>query len=96
MKIVVTGSLGNISKPLVQELLQKGHEVIIISSSADKKKDIEALGAIAAIGSLQDTGFLVDTFSGADVVYAMIPPNFAATDPLAHYEVIGNSYAKSN
>ena len=32
MKTVVTGSLGNISKPLVQELLQKGHDVTVISS----------------------------------------------------------------
>ncbi|RQO74354.1 NAD-dependent dehydratase [Pedobacter sp. KBW06] len=95
MKIIVTGSLGNISKPLAQELLQKGHEVIIISTSADKKGDIEALGAIAAIGSLQNTQFLTDTFIGADVVYAMIPPNFAVQDPLAYYELVGNSYAKA-
>ncbi|HEK20577.1 NmrA family NAD(P)-binding protein [Mucilaginibacter sp.] len=95
MKIVVTGSLGNISKPLTQTLLQKGYEVIVISSSADKKVDIEALGAIAAIGSLQDTDFLTATFRGADVVYAMIPPNFAAADPLAHYDAIGNSYAQA-
>jgi uncharacterized protein YbjT (DUF2867 family) len=95
MKIVVTGSLGNISKPLALTLLQKGHEVTVISSSADKIKDIEALGAIAAIGSLTDTDFLTETFNGADVLYAMIPPNFATADPLSHYESIGNSYAKA-
>ena len=43
MKIVVTGSLGNISKPLTKELVQKGNQVSVITSKQDKKKDIEAL-----------------------------------------------------
>ena len=32
MKIIVTGSLGNISKPLTVGLIQKGHKVTVISS----------------------------------------------------------------
>ncbi len=71
MNIVLTGSLGNISKPLAQELVQKGHTVTVISSKAEKTKDIEALGANAAIGKMQDTGFLSATFKGADIVYLM-------------------------
>ena len=31
MKIVVTGSLGHISKPLTEELIKKGHSVTIVS-----------------------------------------------------------------
>ena len=43
MKIVVTGSLGNISKPLTQELVEKGHEVtgISISGEAIGKPDLK-------------------------------------------------------
>lgn len=37
MNIVVTGSLGNISKPLTQELVQKRHSVTIISSKAGRQ-----------------------------------------------------------
>jgi len=74
MKIIVTGSLGHISQPLTEELLQKGNTVTVISSNVEKQKDIEALGAIAAIGSLEDVGFLTATFSGADAAYCMIPP----------------------
>jgi uncharacterized protein YbjT (DUF2867 family) len=83
MKIVVTGSLGNISKPLTKELVQKGNQVIVITSKQDKKKDIEALGATAAIGSIEDVAFLTKTFSGADAVYTMMPPFNAkfAEDP---------------
>jgi uncharacterized protein YbjT (DUF2867 family) len=71
MKIVITGSLGNISKPLAQVLVQKGHSVTVISSKAERKKDIEAIGAAAAIGTMSDAGFLADTFEGADIVYVM-------------------------
>ena len=77
MEIVVTGSLGNISKPLAQKLIKNKHSVTIISSSADRKNEIEAIGAKAAIGSLQDAAFLTSIFNGSDVVYAMIPPNFS-------------------
>lgn len=71
MKIVVTGSLGHISKPLAKELISKGHEVTIISSNTNRRQAIEAMGAIAAIGTMQDSTFLTETFRGADVVYVM-------------------------
>ncbi len=71
MKIIVTGSLGHIGKPLTQELVQKGHEVTVISSNPERQKEIEELGAKAAIGTMEDADFLSATFAGADVVYAM-------------------------
>ena len=48
MKVIVTGSLGNIGKPLATELVQKGHQVTVISRNTEKQKEIEALGARAA------------------------------------------------
>ena len=74
MKIIVTGSLGRISQPLTKELAQKGHTITVISSNPEKQKDIEALSATAAIGSLEDVDFLTATFTGADAVYCMVPP----------------------
>ena len=50
MKIIITGSLGHISKPLTKELLQKGYSLTVITSKAEKQKEIEALGAKAAVG----------------------------------------------
>ncbi|MBS1523863.1 MAG: NAD(P)H-binding protein [Bacteroidetes bacterium] len=73
MKIIVTGSLGNISKPLATELVQQGHEVTVISSKTGKQFEIEALGATAAIGSVKDVDFLISTFKGADAIYCMEP-----------------------
>jgi len=74
MNIAITGSLGNISKPLAIELVQKGHSVTVISSQPERKQEIEALGAKAAIGKIQDLSFLKDTFEGQDTVYCMLPP----------------------
>ena len=77
MKITLTGSLGNISKPLTEILVKNCHEVTVISSDSKKTNDIEALGAKAAIGSVSDTAFLTEAFKGADAIYAMVPPNWA-------------------
>jgi len=71
MKIVLTGSLGNIGKTLALLLLQQGHDITVISSSAKRIRDIEALGAKAAIGKMQDVNFLTEAFAGADLVYLM-------------------------
>jgi len=98
MKIVLTGSLGNISKPLTAELVQRGHSVTVISSNPDKRPAIEALGATAAIGSVSDVAFLTRTFTGADGVYCMVPPNYytdKTLDPLEHYNEVGNAYSQA-
>ncbi|MFD2287950.1 NAD(P)H-binding protein [Pedobacter petrophilus] len=98
MKIIITGSLGHISQPLTEELVQKGHSVTVISSNAERQQDIEAVGATAAIGSLHDVEFLTQTFTGADAVYTMVPPgnymdhNF---DLLAYYKGLGEKYANA-
>lgn len=80
MKYIITGSLGNISRPVVEQLVAAGHQVTVITSGTHKVKEIEAIGATAAVGSVEDAAFVSDTFKGADAVYLMIPPNFAVTD----------------
>ena len=95
MKITLTGSLGNISKPLAKQLIAAGHQVTIISSNADKKNEIEQLGATAAIGLITDVDFLSEAFSGADAIYTMVPPNFGATNYRQYVGSIGQNYAEA-
>lgn len=98
MKVVVSGSLGHISKPLAKELIAKGHSVTIISSKADRQKDIEGIGAKAAIGTIDDAGFLAATFNGADIVYTMVPPiNFfdPNIDIIAYYIQLANNFKQA-
>lgn len=83
MQIVLTGSLGRIGKPLTQSLVKNGHSVTVITSKIERQIEIEAIGAKAAIGSMQDVDFLTTTFKGADVVYLMIA-----------WDAIGNIFDK--
>lgn len=93
MNIILTGSLGNISKPLATALAQQGHAVTVISSKPDRQPEIEALGAAAAIGKVEDVDFLTATFAGADAVYLMVPPHFAVADSRAYHQQVGRNYA---
>jgi len=95
MNIIVTGSLGNISKPLTQILLGQGHTVTVISSDPKKLADIETLGAKAAIGSMADIDFLIKTFTGADAVYAMIPLSFTEPDLGVYFRRMAQNYRQA-
>ena len=95
MKITTTGSLGNVAKPLVRKLISAGHEVTVITSSEDRKSEIEALGAKAAVGSISDTAFLIDAFKTADAVYTMMPPAMGASNMIQNIEAAGRAYAEA-
>ena len=98
MKITVTGSLGHIGITLTEILMEKGAELKVISSNPERKKSIEEFGATAAIGSLEDVGFLVENFKGAAAVFTMVPPNNyfdPNLDLIAYYKRLGENYAKA-
>ena len=101
MKIVLTGSLGNIGKPLAAELVQKGHSVTVICINKERVPAIEALGAKALIGSMFDVDFLSEAFNGADIVYLMETMEAAGDmfdkniDFIATISQIGLNYKKA-
>ena len=95
MKIVVTGSLGNISRPLTEILVRQGHTVTVVSSDTKKQAAIKNLGAAPAIGSITDAVFLTDTFKGADAVYAMIPLSFTEPDLGGYFRRAAQNYARA-
>ena len=92
MNITLTGSLGNISKPLAKTLIENSHHVTLISSDPAKTGHIEALGAKAAIGSISDTAFLAGAFQGADAIYTMVPPNWTVKNYRAYIARTGQHY----
>ncbi len=89
---VITGSLGHISQPIVKSLKAEGHQVKVISSNANNKSKIEALGAEALIGSVIDADFINTAFNGADAVYLMIPPNWSANNWLEYQKLVADNY----
>ncbi|NML41532.1 NAD(P)H-binding protein [Chitinophaga sp. G-6-1-13] len=95
MKITITGSLGNVSRQLAANLINKGHQVTIISQDANKAAQIAAMGAVAAIGSVKDIAFLTSAFKGADAVYTMVPPLAASEDYYEDVAVIAANYRQA-
>ena|SRR5579872_7413854 len=92
MKYVITGAAGHISKPLALHLLKTGHQVTVIGRNANNLATLVEAGAKAAIGMVDDIDFLAKTFTGADAIYTMVPPNFAVTDWKAAIEQVGKNY----
>lgn len=92
MNYVITGSLGHISKPVVQQLVQAKHQVTVITSRAENAAAIEALGATAAVGLVEDAVFISNTFKGADAVYLMIPPKWTVDNWYAYQQQVADNY----
>jgi uncharacterized protein YbjT (DUF2867 family) len=95
MKIIITGSLGNVAKPLAQQLIAEGHDITVISSNESKKSEIESLGAQAAIGSITDLDFLVESFKNADAAFLMTPPNMGGVNIVENTINAGKNYAEA-
>ncbi len=65
------------------------------ATNSQKIKDIEALGAKAAIGTVSDTVFLTSAFKGADAIYTMMPPNWSVNNYLQYISETGKNYAEA-
>jgi uncharacterized protein YbjT (DUF2867 family) len=95
MRYAITGAGGNISKVLVQKLLDFGHEVIVIGRSKEHLEELVKSGADPAIGTIEDVEFVRKAFEGADAVYTMCPPVIDTTDMAGYSERIGKNYKES-
>jgi uncharacterized protein YbjT (DUF2867 family) len=92
---VITGSIGHISKPIVEALIKAGKNVTVITSTADRVKTIESLGAKAVVGDVANEAFVKDAFKGAEVVYTMIPPIWETNNWRASQNEIGRNYTQA-
>ena len=89
--LVITGATGKTGSKLAEVLIEKGHTIRVIGRDAGKLKGLTAKGAEAAVGDMADTAFLTKAFSGADAVFALIPPNFGVADFRAYQDAIGKN-----
>ncbi|ADB36261.1 NAD(P)H-binding protein [Spirosoma linguale] len=79
MNYVITGSLGHTGKPITEGLIKAGHQVTVITSKPETAEAIEALGARAAVGSVEDAAFVTEAFAGAQAVYLLVPGKWGVT-----------------
>ena len=92
MKYVITGGAGHISGLIAEKLLAAGKDVTVVGRNAEHLKGLTDKGAKAAIGSVEDAQFVKQTFADADVVYTMIPPNYATDNYRAYQQKVGHIY----
>src|SRR4030095_8117125 len=88
-KYVVIGASGHTGKVVAEVLLEAGKSVTVVSRKAENVKQLSNAGAQVAVGLLEDARFLTGVFEGAEGIYAMITPNFAASDIRAYYNETG-------
>lgn len=93
--IAITGATGNIGSKIATELLSRGHKVRCIARTAQNLLPLSDQGAEVAAVSLAQTDLLTRAFSGAEAVFAMIPPNYEAPDFIAYQDMIGASIAEA-
>ncbi len=93
--IVITGASGHIGSKIAASLLLQGQKVRCVARTAEKLEEFADKGAEVSTISLADTSSLIKAFSGADTVFAMIPPNYNAPDFRAYQNAIGASLAEA-
>lgn len=81
MRVFVTGASGHIGAPVTAELLAAGHEVVGLARSDESAAKIEAAGAVARRGDLDDLDGLKEAASEADgVIHLAFRHDLMATD----------------
>jgi nucleoside-diphosphate-sugar epimerase len=66
MKVFVAGASGAVGKPVVRELIGRGHEVVGMTSSDSKRSVLEELGASAVVGDVFDAQGVAELVRAAE------------------------------
>lgn len=95
MKIAVTTPTGHIGSVLTGKLLDAGAEVTLLARKPEKVKSFTDRGARAVQGTLDDAEYVEKATRGADALFWLTPPSFAAHDFRAYQNEIARSGARA-
>jgi uncharacterized protein YbjT (DUF2867 family) len=90
---VITGATGNTGGVVARTLLAQGQKVRVVGRHVEGLQSLLNQGAEPAVCDLTDTDALTRTFTGAQAVYAMVPPSPASLDFRAFQESVTGSVA---
>jgi uncharacterized protein YbjT (DUF2867 family) len=88
---VVCGATGNVGSRIAYSLLAAGKPVRVIGRERVRLGPLAAAGAEPRPGDLEDADFLANAFAGAQGVFAMIPPNYNASDMAGYQDRVGEA-----
>src|SRR5712692_4574377 len=89
----ITGATGNTGSVVAEKLLARGEKVRVIGRDSKRLARFASQGAQAFTADVTDAAGLAKAFDGATAVYAIIPPNLAATDVRAYQERVSDAIA---
>lgn len=72
---VVAGATGRVGSVVARELLVRGKRTTVVVRDDAARTRWRALGAEAALGSLDDRAFLTSVLNGADGFFVLVPEN---------------------
>ena len=90
---VITGATGNTGSVVAEKLLAKGEKVRVIGRDAKRLERFTNKGAEPFIADASSADALTKAFAGAKAVYAMIPPDIAASDVRAYQDRVSDDLA---
>jgi uncharacterized protein YbjT (DUF2867 family) len=91
----ITGATGNIGSVIAERLLADGQRVRLIGRDGGRLAPLASKGAEPFVADVADAAALTRAFEGATGVYAMVPPNIAATDVRAYQERVTDALAQA-
>ncbi len=91
MKIAITTPTGKVGSAVTEHLLGGGHELVLLVRDPDKVKSFTDRGATARKGSLDDSDYFKKATEGVDLLFLVVPPDFASDDYRAHQSRVGDS-----
>jgi len=93
MKIAITTPTGHIGSKLVQNLLRKGPELVLLARRPEKLKEAEANGARVIPGDLKDEAYYKSATVGVDVLFHVAPPDVTSPNIRAEYNQLAKNGA---
>lgn len=90
---VVTGATGHTGKVVAERLLAQGKKVRTMSRSAEHLQALAARGAEPFVADVTDAAALTKAFTGAEGVYAMVPPNVVTSDVRGYQDRVTDAIA---
>jgi uncharacterized protein YbjT (DUF2867 family) len=90
---VVTGATGNTGSVVANRLLDQSKKVRVVGRSAERLQPFVARGAEGFVADVSDQAAATRAFTGADAVYAMIPPDMTTQDFRSDQHRVGEAIA---